>query len=500
MSPTFLRHLVPAVLAIGFAGAKATAQTIEQWGLFEVGLHGPSDGNPFVDVELSAVFRQGDTAVTANGFYDGDGTYRVRFMPPQTGRWQYQTRSNRPDLDGKTGAFTAVAPSAGNHGPVCVAHEYHFAYADGKPFRQIGTTCYAWIHQGDDLEEQTLQTLKTSPFNKLRMCVFPKHYEFNANEPLYYPFEGTPPNRWNFTRFNPPFFQHLEKRVAQLRNLGIEADLILFHPYDRGHWGFDSMDSAADDRYLRYLTARLSAYRNVWWSLANEWDLMRKKTDQDWDRFFQIIQNNDPYAHLRSIHNCRRMYDHAKPWVTHVSIQNSDMLATQVRDSYHKPVIYDECQYEGNIRNFWGSLTAREMVHRFWLATIGGAYAGHSETYYHPRDILWWSKGGVLYGQSPQRLVFLSKILADAPKEGLEPINNNSCGRDGEYQLIYLGEHQPVKQLLRFKPGVRFTVETIDTWEMTITALPGTFADQALIDMPGKTGMAIRLKKASGQD
>ncbi len=34
------------------------------------------------------------------------------------------------------------------------------------------------------------------------------------------------------------------------RDLGIEADLILFHAYDR--WGFSDMGRAADDRYVRY--------------------------------------------------------------------------------------------------------------------------------------------------------------------------------------------------------------------------------------------------------
>jgi hypothetical protein len=492
--------IILLMLCLWTPGAGAGQTDVEQWGLFEVSLKGPADGNPFVDVELSAVFRQGATAITVTGFYDGDGTYRIRFMPPQTGAWSYETRSNRPDLNGKIGTLTAIAPAAQNHGPVRVAGQYHFAYADGTPFRQIGTTCYAWTHQGDELEVLTLKTLAASPFNKLRMCVFPKHYEFNTNEPVYYPFAGTPPRQWDFTRFNPQFFQHLEKRIGQLRDLGIEADLILFHPYDRQQWGFDDMGAAADDRYLRYLAARLSAYRNVWWSLANEFDLMKKKTDQDWDRFFQILQSTDPYSHLRSIHNFDgsgwRLYDHSKPWVTHVSIQSSDMLAIPMREKYRKPVIYDECQYEGNIQNFWGSLTAREMVHRFWLATIAGAYAGHGETYYHPQDILWWSKGGTLHGESPQRLVFLRKILEDGPKEGLDPLNrNNTCGREGEYYLVYLGNHQPVKYQARLPQGVQCTAEIIDTWEMTITPVPGTVANKSVIAMPGKTGMAIRMKK-----
>jgi len=58
---------------------------------------------------------------------------------------------------------------------------------------------------------------------------------------------------------------------SKLRDLGIQADLILFHPYD--HWGYALMGAEADERYLRYTVARLAAYRNVWWSVANAWDL-----------------------------------------------------------------------------------------------------------------------------------------------------------------------------------------------------------------------------------
>ena len=54
------------------------------------------------------------------------------------------------------------------------------------------------------------------------------------------------------------------------------------HPYDR--WGFSMMKAEDDDRYWKYVLARFSAYRNVWWSLANEYDLMHKKTLSDWEQ------------------------------------------------------------------------------------------------------------------------------------------------------------------------------------------------------------------------
>src|SRR5204862_2712688 len=114
---------------------------------------------------------------------------------------------------------------------------------------------------------------------------------------------------------------NLEKRIRQLRDMNIEADIILFLPYDDGRWGFDRMDAESDDRYLKYVVARLAAYRNVWWSMANEFDFMKEKQASDWDRYFHIVQQCDPYDRLRSIHNGRRIYEHNKPWVSHASIQ-----------------------------------------------------------------------------------------------------------------------------------------------------------------------------------
>src|SRR5215217_4584973 len=150
-------------------------QQIERWDRFEVSLQGPETGNPFEEVTIGAEFSNGKERVKAAGFYDGNGVYKVRFMPESLGEWTYKTFSNNKKLSGKTGGFTCVAATGENHGPVKVADTYHFKYADGKRYYPFGTTLYAWTHQPTGLEELTLQTLKDAPFNKVRMCVFPKY-------------------------------------------------------------------------------------------------------------------------------------------------------------------------------------------------------------------------------------------------------------------------------------------------------------------------------------
>jgi hypothetical protein len=538
------------------AAGGAAEKLVEQWDYCEITLDGPRDGNPFTDVDFGARFTSADgkSSLDVSGFYDGEGFYRVRFMPPAPGRWTYETRSNRTELDGDTGSFLCTpAKTAGNHGPVRVRNTFHFAYADGTPYYPIGTTCYCWNHQGDELEEQTLATLKGSPFNKIRMCVFPKRYSFNENEPPLYPYEGTPPAsrkingngngngngaaitengasghvehgaRWDHSRFNPAFFRHLELRISQLRELGIECDLILFHPYDLGHWGFDRMDERSDDLYLRYVVARLSAFRNVWWSMANEFDFMREKTPRDWDRYFQIVKASDPYDHLRSVHNGRVIYDHNKPWVTHASIQNGLAVAdfgraVIYRDCYYKPIVFDEVKYEGDIEQRWGNICGEEMVHRMWQGTISGTYVGHGETYKRPDDVLWWSKGGKLHGTSPARIAFLRQVIETGPKGGLNPIDKwddpTVAGEAGEYYLIYFGKNKPTEWTFdlykeALEDGMEFRAEVIDTWNMTVTPVEQTFkvvvdskyrahaVGAKPIELPGRPWMALRLKRVT---
>jgi hypothetical protein len=490
----------PEEIAIGSAGVAAPKQ-VAKWDVFELSLAGPSHGNPFTEVSLEAVFTgsEGQT-VRVTGFYDGNGSYKIRFMPGTEGTWSYRTASNARSLHQLEGTVECTAAAEGNHGPVRVKNTFHFAYEDGTPYIPVGTTCYVWNHQTVELEQETLTTLKSSPFNKMRMCVFPKSYQFNQNEPPYYPFEGSLEQGWDYTRFNPEFFRHLEERIADLAELGIEADLILFHAYDR--WGFSEMSKASDDRYLKYVTARLAAYRNVWWSLANEYDLMWAKEIEDWERFADIVTADDPYNHLISIHNCFGFYDYSRPWVTHCSVQRVDVYRTaentdEWRRTWNKPIVIDECAYEGNIDLGWGNIAGEEMVRRFWEGAIRGGYVGHGETYLHPEDILWWSKGGKLYGTSPERIGFLRRVQEEAPNGELNPLKSEwdvpCAGVADRYYLFYYGFNQPSYRNFSMKPGIVYKADVIDTWNMTIQEMDGVYEGNFRLELPGRSYMAVRL-------
>ena len=73
--------------------------------------------------------------------------------------------------------------AAGDRGPV-VSKGSGLYYADFTPHVSVGTTCYQWASKGFDMQAQTLETLKASPFNKIRMTTFPKWYIFNRANPV----------------------------------------------------------------------------------------------------------------------------------------------------------------------------------------------------------------------------------------------------------------------------------------------------------------------------
>ena len=109
--------------------------TCSRWGIFEVGVDGPKDGNPFIEQKVTGIFKGDNETVSCDGFYDGDGVYRIRFMPSFEGVYTYQIQTT---FGGDcAGSFTVTAPKENSHGPVRVANTYHMAYKDGTPYYSI---------------------------------------------------------------------------------------------------------------------------------------------------------------------------------------------------------------------------------------------------------------------------------------------------------------------------------------------------------------------------
>ena len=533
----------------------------------------PAPKGSEAQIDLCAVFTDGEKEWTVKGFYAGNDTYKVRFLPEKPGRYSFTATGSV--LDGPiSGIFTIEPAAEGKHGPVR-ADGIHLRHADGTWFYSFGTTVYALAHQSEALMAETFDTLSHSPFNKVRLCVFPKHYNYNHNNPKYYAFkrskagegltfeveEGSQVapmsevtdasvNNWDVHHPCYEFWDAFENKLKKLAALGIEADLILFHPYDR--WGFATMPQQDNLVYLDYLLRRLSAFPNVWWSLANEYDLCRAKSLEDWNEIEEFVAANDPFHHLLSNHNCLKPWDWSRPNVTHVSWQSKQMYRVgELQQKYKKPVLFDECRYEGTLPESWGNLSGRQMTQHFWQVTTCGGYCTHGETFFPgtkeaelntatgESEVVWWACGGRLHGESPARIAFLRSVIENLPgpleaaPAGLGAMAGKSddeiraflAGVPDGYRtffqgLIDMGPAERDKYLsvefefagktaddsafLFYKDSQccsaanimlpqdgTYRIELLDTWEMTRETVMSGVSGMTRVMMPGKPYMAI---------
>ncbi len=506
---------------------------MKQYETFELRFSGAVLTENWADIDLTAKFTCNGKSRMVKGFYDGDGTYIVRYLPEEAGEYSWHVQGCI-SAQGKV----TCEPADGAHGMVHAVGT-HFEYADGTPFYPFGTTVYALASQEDALVAQTLETLRNAPFNKVRMCVFPKHYDYNHNEPPYYAFEKNADGSWDVSRPCIAFWHRFEQILDEIMAMGIQVDLILFHPYDR--WGFNAMTQQENLAYLDYLLRRLSAEPNIWWSLANEYDLaMAHKTLADWEEIEEYVAANDPFHHLLSNHNCMCFWDATRPNVTHASLQTK--AHTEIPrwlKEYGKPVIIDECGYEGNLMHLWGSLSAQEMVHRFWRAVSSGAYGTHGETFLSDDDVLWWARGGKLKGESPKRIAFLREIIESLPGP-LEPfqVGFSRIGmlttdelaqvvrmadngfvqtfggsalrmkeRDrwahmnaehtyqahyGEECYMHFCDRQCYGEMVLVLPENRqYRIEIIDAWNMTREVFAENVSGKTMVKLPGRESMAV---------
>lgn len=526
---------------------------MEQYRMCELCFDGEIIEGSRAAIDLTAELSCEGISLSVPGFYAGDGIYKVRFLPELPGRWKFRIfgciqaeGSVEVTPAGAGEGSVEVAPAGAGEGSVGSAPRHgmvraldmHFRYQDGALFHPFGTTVYALIHQEDALVEQTMESLKASPFNKVRFCVFLKHYDFNHNEPPFYAFEKRADGSWDVNRPCPAFWDRLDEIILQMNDMGIQADLILFHPYDR--WGFSRMSQPDNLVYLDYLLRRLAAMPNLWWSLANEYDLCAGKSLEDWEEIEGFVAERDPYHHLLSNHNCFKTWDFSRPNVTHACIQTKALTRVAAwREKYRKPVVIDECCYEGNLQHFWGSISGREMTSRFWRVVTMGGYCTHGETILDEEDeILWWSRGGVLKGESPARIGFLRSIVESLPGP-IEPVESTLCslarlqgqqagealqglepgfasfaghmfrmtmeerlefcaneftyqGRCGEdAYLIFYDLRTCAQDILELPGGHTYRVELIDTWEMTRTVLVERASGRTGLTLPGREGMAV---------
>ena len=70
---------------VSFKISQSQEQKIEKWEIFEISYSLKNAKKPFTKIILEAVFSKANKEYKVKGFYDGNDTFRIRFLPSELG-------------------------------------------------------------------------------------------------------------------------------------------------------------------------------------------------------------------------------------------------------------------------------------------------------------------------------------------------------------------------------------------------------------------------------
>ena len=278
------------------------ALDIELWKRFEASYQNTTwNGNPF-DLEVKGVFTSpSGRTLTQVGFYAGENTWQIFFMPDEEGEWAYETDSSDPDLDNKVGRFTCTASELlGQLIPVGNRWQLQdnggdFPIIWNPPVRDGAH----WGFRGRDVSDPSVQEAlqfadKTVGARLLgfgALLIAPIDWADDwpqSSVPYIREKEGEV--------FYLPFWDQLNAKLDAARDRGMGAYIMLYSDDAQtpDHFGLKPY-SQKELRFFRYVIARLACYPHVLWDSGID---IGEYRDGEWiDWYARWFNENDPWHH-----------------------------------------------------------------------------------------------------------------------------------------------------------------------------------------------------------
>jgi len=385
--------------------------TVRQWEVFEIEMTARNvysnpyvnglldDGDGLVEVTFTGVSGEaGGMNYKLTGFWDGAKSWKVRFAPPASGIWSYESISKDPGLNGITGTFTCTEwteeekkanPLRRGFIRVCKTGKRagrHFEYSDGTPFLWIGGTWWNWTKR--DIHFSSYKRLVDDRAEK----GFTVGQLFVAG------------NGWSRKSslldetYNVPDINSIRKVDRMIEYANQKGIVIWVH----GWWSRKNLKEAVGEekirRWWRYLVHRYGAY-NVIWVLAGEYNMYDYGGLglRFWKKLGRMIDVVDPYERIIGVHPTPPGWEggagapqwstgeviHKEPWLDYNQSQvghgrwRNEMIPLVVAADYAripaKPTVVSEPWYEF----IKGSATAEDIRFGAWSAMLSGA-AGYT--------------------------------------------------------------------------------------------------------------------------
>jgi hypothetical protein len=425
---------------------------------------GVSGRNPF-QVGFGAMVT-GPDGKTLNlpGFYDGDGTWKIRVSPTVEGQWSLVTKSDVPELNGQRAEITCVRnPNPAVHGGLRVdpPHPHHFVYEDGTRYFLMGYECdWLWALDANDPELKTvnpfLDKLAAHGFNYIILNSYAHDTGWRKGRtgaddygpPPLYAWEGSN-DQPDHTRFNLAYWQRYDRVMDALHRRGITAHILMKVYNKMVKW--PAKGSAEDDLFFRWLIARYAAFPNVVWDFSKE---AHNEKDLDYKLGrFRFIRENDPYRRLVTNHdddkaNDSGAYDELNDYRAdqHHSKWREKILQQRQRRAW--PVVNVEFGYEHGLdgpadKTYGVVQPPEEVVRRSWEISLAGGYIAYYYTYtawdvIRPQD----TPPGYGYFKNLRTFFESTRYWELSPADGL--VSAGWClANPGKEYVVFLNKAEP---------------------------------------------------------
>ena len=351
----------------------------EQWRTVDIPIvTDKTYASPFEDVDVFGIFDGPDgKQIKLLAFWDGDGTWILRFAPTLTGTWSFTTCSTDSDNpDFICSGTVECVPYTGDldmyrHGFLQVSEDKDYLeHADGTPFFWLGDTHWTFV-----TEERFNESNCPKYESQFKACVDKRIaqkftvYQCNFRDGKVDGFFGRNIDLMHETPegFVPDleeFHNNVDPKMKYLADSG----LLIAVGYA---WGFDMAPNGLEryKKFAKYTAARYGAYPVVW-TLAGELPGYMGDLEENtrlWNEVAKEGEKWNAYGNLQSAHlACSRpfpkiyenesWFDFAMSQAGHGDFDMSQTMYAEFKEMYKgHPVLESEATYEGAASNEYTS-------------------------------------------------------------------------------------------------------------------------------------------------
>ncbi|MDA3873764.1 MAG: DUF5060 domain-containing protein [Kiritimatiellae bacterium] len=268
---------------------------VDQWARFETALtNTQSYSDPYRDVTLNVTYTSpSDETINFWGYYDGGQTWKLRFMPNETGTWQY-TATFSDGQPGKSGTFNCMASDAPATISAYSSNPRWFGHQDGEPllvrsFHAAGLFKFAIDDPADptDGEKRTvfLDWAQAQGYNTMSAHFFSTRDATDSEGPKLWPLDSDT-------------YQKVEMILDDL-----SAREMVAYAFTGFFGNSGPYPSTAADRtlYIRYCLARFAPYWNIIMNVGG-FEVRDYLTDTEIRNLGAEINAANPFGHLIGAH------------------------------------------------------------------------------------------------------------------------------------------------------------------------------------------------------